>query len=133
MKYLAWLVALFVIAAGIAGVVAPDRLMSLRWIAATQLGLLGISVLRVTIGVVLIMSAPSTRAPKALQVAGAVMLFAGMATPLFGVERTKAVLDWEAAQGPQLIRAGAAFIAVLGGLLAFALAPRSQWTAGSGN
>lgn len=126
MKYLAWLVALFVIIAGIIGIVAPDRLMSLRWIAATQLGLLGFSVLRVTIGVVLIMSAPATRAPRALQAAGAVMLFAGMATPLFGVERTKAVLAWEAAQGPQLMRASAAAALAMGGFLAFVLTPRSR-------
>ena len=131
MKYLAWLVALFVIAAGIAGIIAPDRLISLRWIAASQLGLLGIAVVRVTIGVVLIMSAPSTRAPKALQVAGAVMLFAGMVTPLFGVERSKAVIDWEVAQGPHFIRSVAAVIVALGSFLAFALVPRSRLTAGS--
>ena len=126
MKYLAWLVALFVIAAGVAGIVAPDRLISLRWIAESQLGLLGIAVVRVTIGVVLIMVAPSTRAPKVLQVAGAVALFAGMATPLFGVERTKAVIDWEVAQGPQLIRAGAAVILAIGSFLAFALTPQKK-------
>jgi hypothetical protein len=126
MKYLAWLVALFVIAAGVTGIVAPDRLMSLRWMASTQMGLLGFAVLRATIGVVLIMVAPSTRAPKTLQACGAVMLLAGMVTPLFGVERTKAVLDWEVAQGQLLIRAGAVVIVAIGGCLAFALATRRK-------
>src|SRR6266699_3086354 len=114
MKYLAWLVALFVITAGVAGIVAPDRLFSLRSLAETQSGLLGIAVLRVAIGVVLIMTAPASRAPKVLQAAGAAVLLAGLATPLFGVERTKAVLDWEAAQGLWLIRAVAAVALAIG-------------------
>jgi hypothetical protein len=126
MKYFAWLVALFVITAGLAGLVAPDRVMGLRWIAATQAGLLGIAVLRIAIGVVLIMTAPATRTPKALQVIGAVLLGAGLATPLFGVERTKAVLDWEVAQGPSLVRAGAVVALAIGGFFAFALAPRTK-------
>jgi hypothetical protein len=100
--------------------------MGFRWIAATQAGLLGIAVLRSAIGVVLIMAAPATRTPKALQVIGAVVLGAGLATPLFGVERTKAVLDWEAAQGPSLVRAVGAVGLAIGGFLAFALAPRTK-------
>ena len=126
MKYLAWLVALFVITAGVAGIVAPDRLFSLRWLAETQSGLFGIAVLRVAIGVVLIMTAPASRAPKVLQVVGAVVLLAGLATPLFGIERTKAVLDWEAAQGVGLIRAVAAVVLAIGGSLAFVLTPSTR-------
>ncbi len=124
MKYLAWLVALFVIVAGVAGMIAPDRVMGLASYVLTPAGLLGIAVLRISIGVVLIMVAPGTRAPRTLQVAGAVILLAGLVTPLFGVERARAVFDWEVAQGPVLIRAGAAVVVAIGGLLAFALAFR---------
>jgi uncharacterized membrane protein len=124
MKYLAWLVAAFVLAAGVAYIAVPDSVLGLRTFIATQLGLLVVSVIRVVIGVVLIMSAPSTRAPKLFQVAGAVLLGAGLATPLFGVERTKAVLDWEAMQGPLLIRALGVLVIAIGATLAFALTPR---------
>jgi hypothetical protein len=123
MRYLAWAVALFLAAAGVAGLVAPDWVMSLRSIAATQGGLLGIAVLRSAIGIVLIMAAPRSRAPKALQAAGALLLLAGMATPLFGVARSKAVIDWEAAQGPMLIRAWALVVVALSGALAFVVKP----------
>jgi hypothetical protein len=78
---------------------------------------------RVAIGVLLIMAAPRSRAPRTLQTAGAVLLLVGLATPLFGVERTRAVLDWEAARGPSLIRFGGTIAVVLGGLLAVALRP----------
>jgi hypothetical protein len=125
-KYLAWLVALFVIAVGVAGLVAPDRIIGLRGLVATQAGLLTIAVVRIAIGIVLIMTAPASRAPKVLQVAGGVVMLAGLATPLFGVERTKAVLDWEAVQGLWLIRAGAVVALAIGGFLAFALTPRTR-------
>src|SRR5437016_1856363 len=103
MKSLAWLVALFALAAGVADIVAPDMVLGLRSFVGSQLGLLAVAVIRITIGVILIMAAPGTRAPKVLQIVGALLLGAGLATPLFGVERTKAVLEWEAAQGTALI------------------------------
>lgn len=123
MRYLAWLVALLFAVIGLAGLIAPDWVMSLRWIAASQSGLLAIAVLRSAIGIVLIMAAPRSRAPKTLQTFGALLLLAGMVTPLFGVTRSKAVLDWEAAQGPMLVRAWALLVIVLGGALAFTMRP----------
>jgi len=126
MKYLAWLVALVVVAAGLTGLVAPDRLLALRSLAATQTALLIIAVIRITIGVVLIWTAPSSRAPKLLQVSGALLLGAGLATPFFGVERTRAVLEWEAAQGPWLMRTLGVVVLAIGGGLAFALTPRTR-------
>jgi hypothetical protein len=122
-RSLAWLIALFVGVAGVAGLLVPDWVMSLRWIAATQSGLLAIAVLRSAIGIVLIMAAPRSRAPKTLQVFGALLLLAGMVTPLFGVARSKAVLDWEAAQGPILVRGWAIVAVALSGALAFVMKP----------
>jgi len=123
MRHVAWAVALFFAVAGVAGVVAPDWVMSLRWIAASQGGLLGIAVLRCAVGIVLIMAAPRSRAPKTLQAVGSLLLLAGMVTPLFGVARAKAVLDWEAAQGPMLVRAWALVLIASSAALAFTMRP----------
>jgi len=123
MRYLVWLIALFVGVAGVAGLLVPDRVMSARLIAGTQSGLLAIAVLRSAIGIVLIMVAPRSRAPKTLQVFGALLLLAGMVTPLYGVARSKAVLDWEAAQGPMLVRGWAIVAVALSSALAFAMKP----------
>ena len=123
MRSLAWLIALFVGLAGVAGLLMPDRVASVRLIAATQGGLLAVAVLRSAIGIVLIMVAPRSRAPKTLQVFGALLLLAGMVTPLFGVARSKAVLDWEAAQGPILVRSWAIVAIALSGALAFVMKP----------
>ena len=125
MKYLSWLLAAFVVAAGVAAIVAPDMMLSLRSLAATQGALLVFGALRVAIGVVLIMTAPASRAPRTLQAAGAVLMLAGLVTPLFGVERTRAVLAWEAAQSPSLMRLGGAVVVTLGALLAVAFRRRT--------
>ena len=124
MKYLCWLLVAFVVGAGVAGIAAPDTILSLRSLASTQGALLVFAALRVAIGVVLIMAAPASRAPRTLQAAGAVFLLVGLATPLFGVERTTAVLAWEAEQGTWLMRVGGTIAVALGGLLAVAFTPR---------
>jgi len=124
MKYLAWIVALFIIAVGVTGLIAPDRLVSVRSFVATPAGLLAVAVVRIAIGVVLIMSAPASRMPRTLQVVGGIVLLAGLVTPLFGVERTKAVLAWEAAQGMVGLRIGGALAVAIGGFLTFALTSR---------
>src|SRR5262249_33507440 len=123
-KRLTPLLAALVVAAGVAGVVAPDRVLGLRSLAAAQGGVLVFAAVRVAIGVVLIMAAPNSRAPRTLQAVGALLLLVGLATPLFGVERTRAVLEWEAAQGPALMRLGGAIAVTLGVLLAISFRPR---------
>ena len=49
------------------------------------------------------------------------MLVAGLATPLFGMERARAVLEWEASYGAALVRVGAALAMAIGGFVAFAV------------
>jgi hypothetical protein len=118
----ALLVALLVIVAGMVGVFAPQSLVTIGRYVATPVGLYGIAVLRIAIGLLLMLVAPTSRAPRTLRVVGAVVLVAGLATPLFGVERTRAVLDWESTQGPALIRVVAGVLVVIGGLIAFTVA-----------
>jgi hypothetical protein len=125
MKHLARLLAAFVITAGVAAIVAPGMVLTLRSFAATSGALLVFAAVRVAIGVVLIMAAPASRAPRTLQAAGAVLMLAGLVTPLFGVERTRAVLAWEAAQSPSLMRLGGAVVVTLGALLAVAFRRRT--------
>jgi hypothetical protein len=123
MRFLARLVAIFIVIVGITGIVAPGTLLAIGQYVATPAGLYAIAAIRVTIGIVLIMVASRARAPRLLRALGAVVLLAGLLTPLFGVERTRAVLEWESTQGNALIRAGAVLALALGGFLAFAVAP----------
>jgi hypothetical protein len=123
MRYPALLVAMFIALVGVTGVFAPDRLFEIGRYVATPAGLYAIAAVRVAVAVVLIMVAPRSRAPRLLRTLGAVVLLAGLMTPLFGVERTRAILEWESTQGTALIRAGAVLALVFGGFLAFAVTP----------
>jgi hypothetical protein len=123
MRSLALIVALFVMLAGMTGVFAPDSLMTIGRYVVTPAGLYAIAAFRVAVGIVLIMVAPPSRAPRTLRVFGAVVLLAGLMTPLFGVERACAILEWESAQGTALVRVGAGLVLAIGGSLAFAVAP----------
>ena len=120
------IVALYVICAGVAGVVAPESVMALRRYVLTPAGLVAIASIRIAVGVLLIMVAPSSRVPRILRGLGGLLLLAGLVTPLFGVERARAVAEWEAAQSLTLIRSVATLIAVLGVLLAFAVSGRRR-------
>jgi hypothetical protein len=129
-KYAAFLVALFTIVVGIVGLVSPDSVTIVRRLYfSTPVGLYGAGALRVAMGLVVILSAPASRAPKTLLAVGAVMCMQGLAAALFGPERARAILEWEAIQGTALLRAGAAVALAIGGFVAFALTGRRATTA----
>jgi hypothetical protein len=121
MKSLALVVALFIIVAGVAGVLAPGSLLVVGRFVVTPGGLYAIAALRVGIGLVLILAAPISSAPKTLRALGAAVIVAGLATPLFGVERARAIVDWEATQGTALLRVGAGLALAIGVFIAFAV------------
>ena len=122
MRFLALLVALFIMVVGLVGAFTPDSLITVGRYVVTPVGLYAIAAVRVGIGLVLMLIAPISRAPKTLRALGAVALVAGLATPLFGVERARAIFDWEATQGTALIRVGAGLALAIGGFIAFAVA-----------
>jgi hypothetical protein len=118
----ALLVALFTIAVGIMGLVSPDSVTMVRRLYfATPVGLYSAAVVRVGMGLVLILSAPASRAPKTLRVLGAVVCMQGLSAALLGPDRARAILEWEAMQGTALLRVGAAVALAIGGFVAFAV------------
>ena len=121
MRFLTLLVALFIMVVGLVGVFTPDSLITVGRYVVTPLGLYVVAAVRVGIGVLLMMVARISRAPRTLRAFGAVVFVAGLATPLFGVERTRAILDWEATQGTALVRVVAGLLFVIGGSIAFAV------------
>jgi hypothetical protein len=120
MRSAALLVALFAIIVGIVGLVSPDSLMTIGRYVITPVGLYAIAVLRVGIGLLLILVAPISRAPKTLRAFGAVVLVAGLTTPLFGIDRIRAIVEWEAMH-VAFLRAGAVVALAAGGFVAFAV------------
>lgn len=115
---------------GVAGLVAPDRLMAAVPLAApyvlTPVGLWAIGALRVGMGIVLILAARNSRAPKTLRAIGAVVLVAGFATPVFGVERSRAVADWAVRHAPAIPLAAGVVLLAVACFIAFAVSTRRR-------
>ena len=118
----ALLVALFGGVVGIVGLVSPDSVTTVRRLYfATPVGLYAAAAVRVAMGLVVILSAPASRAPKILRALGAVVCMQGLAATLFGPDRARAILEWETLQGTALLRVGAAVALASWGFVAFAV------------
>jgi hypothetical protein len=133
----ALLVALFTIVVGIGGLISPERGTEIRRLYfATPARLYTAAAVRVAMGLVVILSAAASRAPKTLRAMGAVMCMQGLAATLLGPVHARAVMEWETTQGTALLRVGAAVALATGCFFIFALSgqPRhpkdqfQQWT-----
>ena len=122
MRLLTLLFALFIMVVGLVGAFMPDSLITVGRYVLTPVGLYAIATVRVGIGLLLMLVAPISRAPKTLRALGAAVLVAGLATPFFGVARARAIFDWEVAQGTALIRVTAGLVFAIGGFVAFVVA-----------
>src|SRR2546423_715020 len=96
---------------------APDLRLSLENSVITPAGLIAIAALRIAIGLVFVVAAPASRAPRALRVLGIIVIIAGVMTPWFGVARSRAVLNWLATAGPLLMHLDAVVGMAMGGFL----------------
>lgn len=124
MRMLALLVALLMTLIGLTGVVSPESLAALGRHALTPVGLGVVAAIRIGIGVILLLAASISRAPRAVRVIGIIAIIAGVVTPFVGVEASRRLMDWWLAQGFVCVRLLAGIAVVLGGFLMYALAPR---------
>ena len=93
-RQLATVVGVLIVLAGLVGVITPNEISAIGGYVVTRNGLYIVAVLRICIGIVFILAAPASRMPRTVRTIGGIALIAGIVTPLFGVERSRAVLDW---------------------------------------
>ena len=125
MRIAALPVALLSIVVGIAGIASPDGGMTLRRLLFATPGLFyAVVAVRSAMGLGLILAASSSRWPRTLRALGAVMCLQAIAAHLFGLERARAIMEWEAMQGTALLRAGAVVALASGVFVAFAFTKR---------
>ena len=115
-------VALFTIVVGIGGLISPESGTEIRRLYfATPVRLYTAAAIRVAMGLVVILSAATSRAPKTLRVLGAVMSMQGLSGMLMGPDHARTVMEWETAQGPALLRVGAVVALVAGVFMVLAV------------
>ena len=127
MKFGGLLVALFTVVIGIGGIISPESGTEIRRLYfATPVRLYAAAAIRVAMGLVVILAATASRTPKTLRALGALMCMQGLTATLLGPEHARTVLEWEASQGPALLRAGAAVALAAGGFMVFAMTRTSE-------
>jgi hypothetical protein len=119
MRLVGLVIGALVILAGAISFAAPDLRLSLERSVVTPAGLDAIAALRIGLGLVFVLAAPASRAPRTVRVLGLIVISAGLTTPWLGVARARAVLDWFASAGPLLTRLDAGVGMALGGFLVY--------------
>jgi len=122
MRIAALAVALLTIAVGIGGLISPEGGTEIRRLYfATPARFYIAGALRIAMGLIVFLCASSSRAPRTLRVLGAVMCMQGLTGSLLGPNHARAVMEWEAMQGPVILRVGAAIALAAGAFLVFAV------------
>jgi hypothetical protein len=122
MRFAALLVALFSIVVGIVGIISPDYgTMVRRQYFSSPVTLYPAVALRLVMGLVVILAAGASRAPKIMRTLGVVMCLQAVTATVLGPDRARAVLEWETMQGTAILRVGAAVALAAGAFMGFAL------------
>ncbi len=126
------LVALFTVGIGVVGLVSPESVTSVRrYNFATPSGTYTACAVRLAMGLVVILGATASRAPKTLRVLGALMCMQGLSATILGPEHARTILEWETMR-PALLRAGAIVALASGVFMLFALTtgrrPAATWS-----
>lgn len=108
------LVSLCMIAIGFFGLVSPPGLADFvaRWESPEGLWLA--VALRLTFGLALWLAAPATQTPVIFQVLALLVVGAGLALPLLGLDRFKSILSWWRRLPPNSVRLWTSFPLLLG-------------------
>jgi|SRR5215470_7283 len=125
MRIVVLFVAILVIAFGVVGIIAPDSVTELRRAyLVTPRGLYVMGAVRVVIGLLLILSAAISDTPKTLRTLGVLVcvqgLIQGVGSQFIGIDRARAILEWEAVHRG-LLRVGALMALVAGGFVVFSV------------
>ena len=129
MRIAALPIALLSIVVGIGGIISPDGGMAIRRLYFATPGLsYAVIAVRSAMGVGLILAASSSCWPRALRALGVVVCLQGLSAMLLGLDRARAVMEWEGMQGSALLRAGAAVALVSGTFILFAVRQRPSRT-----
>ena len=123
LRIAALLVAFFSIVVGIVGLVSPEYGTWLRrqYFASPET-LYPAVLLRLAMGLVVMLAATSSRAPKTMRALGAVMCLQALTATILGADHARAVMEWETLQGTAVLRVGAAVALAAGCFMVFAFA-----------
>jgi len=124
-----WFIAGFAVLVALVGaytVIEPTGLEAVARSFLTETGLLVAAALRLTVGVLLWVAAPVSRAPVVLRVLGVLFVLSGLTLPIVGLDRLIGIVDWGAGLDELALRGAGLLAAGLGTFLLWSVsAPAS--------
>lgn len=128
MTQAALFIGLFIAALGTLGIAAPEVFVRAVRFFQTPPTLYLAAVIRVSVGVVLVLAAPASRAPRVLRVLGFLIVIGGVLTPFVGVRGAEAIIEWWSAGGSALVRVWAGVALAIGVFIVYAAAQERRAT-----
>jgi hypothetical protein len=110
---------------GLLGLSMPDPFVLLIGALQAPPVLYLAAAVRVAIGTILVLAAPTSRAPLALRVLGWLIIVGGVLTPIIGVAFAESILAWWRQGGPIVVRVWAGVAFVLGIFIVYLTFPKS--------
>jgi hypothetical protein len=102
------------------GVLFPDVILRAVEGVKPSPRLHALSVVRLTIGVIFVIGATSTAFPDLIRLLGVVVILRGLAIPVLGPERVRALIDRQLGRSPVVLRVLLLPATALGGFLVWA-------------
>ncbi|MGI8821343.1 MAG: hypothetical protein ACR2ID_10835 [Chthoniobacterales bacterium] len=121
-------IALLLLVQGLIGLIAPHSFVGIVRVMQTPPVIYAAAVVRVTVGIVLLRAAYSSRLPAFLRIFGGFVLLGGLLTPFFGMQFAALIFGWWSAHGVALVRLFAAVSLALGLVVGYAMSPAPQKT-----
>jgi hypothetical protein len=123
MRAAAFVVGLLIAAVGATGLIAPTVLFRIAgWFTSPDPWYL-LAVVRISVGVLLLLEAKVSRAPRAVRVVAFIPILAGIAIPIIGAERASAMVQSWLSVGPAIAQLSVLPVLALGTFIAWAFAP----------
>jgi len=125
-KIVVSLIALLVIAFGVASQFNPTLPIDYGSRFLNTPALYAVGVLRVLVGFALINVAPRSFFTRELKILGMLIVAIGVATPIVGVDRTREIVGWFAKQGPDFMRLVMGGLVIVAAFVIFAVLRRDR-------
>lgn len=116
----------FMILQGLFGLSMPHPFVGLLGAFQVPPVLYIAAAVRLSVGIILVLAAPVSRAPIGLRVVGWLVFAGGVLTPIIGHAFADAMLGWWKAGGHGVVRAFAGMALLLGSFIVYATFPKQR-------
>ncbi|MCM3876405.1 MAG: hypothetical protein NEA02_08300 [Thermoanaerobaculia bacterium] len=126
MAQAALLIGLFIAGLGTLGIAAPEVFVRAVRFFQTPPTIYLAAVIRVAVGIVLILAAAASRAPRVLRVLGFLIVIGGVLTPFVGIRGAEVIIGWWSAGGHAFVRVWAGVALAIGVFIAYAVVQKHR-------